>query len=380
MRKTIWEYLVPSIKEKEELWEKSIFVIDTNVLLNLYRYTSNTRETLMAAFEDLKERIWIPHQVAYEFGKNRFDVIFEMVRKYENLEKENNNLISKYINELRLKDNDPSIIQLKDSLNSWLCEQKSKNLIVTRVSEDKILDKILSIFDGKVGRPFTEEEESAIYEEGKERYKKHIPPGFCDASKAKDGELNNTYGDLIVWKQILEYSSENNKDIIYVTHDQKKDWWEISQGRTIGPRVELRKEFASKTARNFYMYSMESFLEQYSRHKGQAADQSVIEEVIDIEKRFIEKQRVQDEQYGEEALRIERKIARLQAKIIRQRETISKLNEKYKKRKMPADIVAQVRNTEQRMMQRQAELALYQEKLALYPGNYVGNNDINKRI
>lgn len=300
MRKTIWEYLIPSIREKEQLWERSVFIFDTNVLLNLYRYTSNTRETLMAAFEDLKERIWLPHQVAYEFAKNRFDVIFEMVKKYEDLEKSNDDLISKYIKELRLKNNDPSIMQLKDSLNSWIHEQKSKNLIVTRVSADKILDEILSIFNSKVRKPFTEEETTAIYEEGEERYKKQIPPGFCDASKVQNGNLNNTYGDLIVWKQILEYSRDNKRDIIYVTHDQKKDWWEQSKGKTIGPRVELRKEFANITKQNFYMYSMESFLEQYSKHKGQTTDQSVIEEVIDIEKRYIKKRQIKNDKYSDE--------------------------------------------------------------------------------
>ena len=54
MKETIWEYLIPSIPEKEELWENCFFVFDTNVLLNLYRYTSNTRDTLINAFEDLK--------------------------------------------------------------------------------------------------------------------------------------------------------------------------------------------------------------------------------------------------------------------------------------------------------------------------------------
>ena len=184
----------------------------------------------------------------------------------------------------------------------------------------------------------------------------------------------------MVWKQILEYSRDNKRDIIYVTHDQKEDWWEQSKGKTIGPRVELRKEFANITKQNFYMYSMESFLEQYSKHKGQTADQSVIEEVIDIEKGFIEKQRIQnDDKYSDEALRIERKIAQLQTKIRRQQEIISKLTEKYKKRNMPTDIATQVRNTKQKMRQRQTELALYQEKLELYHGNYMKdlNNDIH---
>lgn len=34
MRSAIKEYIEPSSKEKQELWEKAIFVFDTNVLLN----------------------------------------------------------------------------------------------------------------------------------------------------------------------------------------------------------------------------------------------------------------------------------------------------------------------------------------------------------
>lgn len=370
MREKIWEYLMPSISEKEELWKNCFFVFDTNVLLNLYRYTSNTRDTLIDAFEDLKDRIWIPHQVAYEYAKNRFEVIFEMVQKYEELEKMKQDLVSNYTRELRLEKTDQSIQELQSAMDTWIAKQKSKNLIVTRVSEDEILDKILSIFDGKVGKPYTEEETKKICEEGQERYKKHIPPGFCDASKSKDGEDNNAYGDLMVWKQILVFSKDNKKDIIYVTHDQKEDWWEKAKGRTIGPRVELRKEFAKETGQNFYMYSMESFLEQYSRHKGQQTDQRVIEEVLYIEKKYKGNQYNQNDNRDIEILSIERKISHLQEKIGRQQRAIINLRRKYNNRTMPIDKTTQLKNTEQKMIQRQQELAMCQAELASYLQKY----------
>lgn len=374
MREKIWEYLMPSISEKEELWKNCFFVFDTNVLLNLYRYTSNTRDTLIDAFEDLKDRIWIPHQVAYEYAKNRFEVIFEMVQKYEELEKMKQDLVSNYTRELRLEKTDQSIQELQSAMDTWIAKQKSKNLIVTRVSEDEILDKILSIFDGKVGKPYTEAETKEICEEGQERYKKHIPPGFCDASKSKDGEDNNTYGDLMVWKQILFFSKDNKKDIIYVTHDQKKDWWEKAKGRTIGPRVELRKEFAKETGQNFYMYSMESFLEQYSRHKGQQTDQRVIEEVLYIEKKYKENQYNQKDNRNIEILSIERKINHLQEKIGRQQRAIINIRRKYNNRTMPIDKTTQLKNTEQKMIQRQQELAMCQAELASYLQKYNDKN------
>lgn len=64
MRNAIREYLEYSPAEKEELWKKAVFVFDTNVFLNLYRYSKKTRDALLFAMTELKERIWMPYQVA----------------------------------------------------------------------------------------------------------------------------------------------------------------------------------------------------------------------------------------------------------------------------------------------------------------------------
>lgn len=158
MRTTIWEYLIPSPEKKEELWNRCTFVFDTNVLLNLYRYTANTRDTLLAALDDLKDRVWLPHQVAYEYAKNRFDVIYETIEKYKKLEQLEQEFIKQYITELRLKPTDASVGELQKLIETWISKQKKKNVLVTQASDDKILEKVLSIFDNKVGCPFTKEE------------------------------------------------------------------------------------------------------------------------------------------------------------------------------------------------------------------------------
>lgn len=251
MRTAIWEYLIPSFEDKEILWNKCVFVFDTNVLLNLYRYTSNTRDTLLSALDDLKERVWLPYQVAYEYAKNRFDVIYETVEKYKKLEKLQQDFIDQYIKELRLKPSDESIEQLQDLIGTWITEQKEKNVLVTQASDDKILGKVLSIFDGKVGTPFSQEELDAIYAEGKERYESQIPPGFCDSKKEKDGYANNAYGDLIVWKQIINFSTHGHKDIIYVTHDQKKIGGLFLKVGLLVPVLSFEKSFLKKPNRSF---------------------------------------------------------------------------------------------------------------------------------
>lgn len=241
--------------------------------------------------------MWLPYQVAYEYARNRCDVIYETVEKYNKLETLENDFIKKIAEELRLKNSDAEIGKLQNMIAGWIGEQKQGNLIVTKVSDDKILNQILSLFNKKVGEPYSEEEMQNVLKEGKERYSRQLPPGFCDAGKEAEEGDNNAYGDFVVWKQIMEYAGSRKSDIIYVTHDQKKDWWQIAKGRTVGPRIELRKEFAEKTKQRFYMYSMESFLEYYSRHKGQTTDPDVLDEVSFIEKKQSKKRKDVEELY-----------------------------------------------------------------------------------
>jgi predicted nucleic-acid-binding protein len=50
---------------------EGLVVLDTNVLLNLYRYNAQTQTDLFAVLERLGERLWVPHQVLVEFWRNR---------------------------------------------------------------------------------------------------------------------------------------------------------------------------------------------------------------------------------------------------------------------------------------------------------------------
>jgi NADPH:quinone reductase len=49
------------------LLTSGLVVLDTNALLNLYRYVAKTREDLIAVLTSLEGRLWIPHHVMLEF-------------------------------------------------------------------------------------------------------------------------------------------------------------------------------------------------------------------------------------------------------------------------------------------------------------------------
>ena len=68
------------------MWQECIFAFDANVLLNIYRYTPGTRESLFEILKRLKDRVWIPHQAAYEYQERRLDVISEQFEAYEDIQ------------------------------------------------------------------------------------------------------------------------------------------------------------------------------------------------------------------------------------------------------------------------------------------------------
>lgn len=356
MKNAIKEFIEPTSKEKQQLWEKAVFVFDTNVLLNLYRYSAKTRNSLLAAFESFKERVWIPYQVAYEYMRKRCEVIYETVQRYDQFKKEIDIFTGKAIDTLRLTSVDEEVSELTRYLIKWLDSNKDRNLLVLSAEKDEILDKILTIFDGRVGNNIDAAELETIKEEGKERYEKLIPPGYKDDKKKKGQEDdNNAYGDLIIWKQIIKYAKENGTGVVYVTHDQKEDWWNIVKGKTIGPRVELRKEFIKETGQEFHMYSMNSFISTYNKMNEVPIDKSAVDEVISLERSDRRNTRTKGKRReysaSEKIARTEETIDKIQNRILRRKKIVEDIENKYQKQGilLPENIQSQYDNTKMKM-------------------------------
>lgn len=353
MRNTIKEYIDLSEVEKQELWDNATIVFDTNVFLNLYRYTSKTREILLLALDSFKDRLWMPNHIAHEFMKNRSGIIWEANHHYESLNSEANKFIESCRSELKLDVDDKDLNNLKRQMEEWINAAKQKNLLVSKPSEDKILDKLLNLFDGKVGPAFSEEDLKIIEQEGKTRYAMKIPPGYKDSEKKIGDNLNNAYGDLIVWKQILNYASSEKKDIILVTNDQKEDWWEILHSQTLGPRIELKREFLKSTSQRFHMYSMKSFITRFENGKDIEIDRETIDEIEFFSNVIRHKTNRRDlkKYYKSLGSNDEAKAAKMRFEIMRlenkNRKRLAVVNtnrEKYTSTKMPEDIQIMVNN------------------------------------
>lgn len=360
MRNAIREYIELSDVEKKSLWDNATFVFDTNVFLNLYRYSKKTRDALLDAMTQLEDRIWMPYQVAYEFMRRRPEIIFETTERYSKLKQESDKFLRLCSDMLRVKPSEREYVELQKYIDQWLASNKEKNLIVESVTEDPILERILQLFENKVGSDFSKDEKEKIAKDGSARYAKKIPPGYMDAQKAKSGDDNNAFGDLFVWKQILEFAAKNKHNIIFVTHDQKEDWWNKDHGKTLGPRPELRKEFFDNTATLFHMYTMDSFISHFDSGKTSTVDESVVEEVkayskLPIGVRIIT-QAVSDytallrsEWHHLDMNEITQAISDLEQKNMRRQADLAGIKRNYQGKKMPMKVQQMVSNLKKNM-------------------------------
>ena len=146
-----------------------------------------------------------------------------------------------------------------DNLLSRITERKTYYEKLLKTQE--LQEKLANILDGTVLDSFSVEEIQNIENEGNERYKNKVPPGYKDNRKR-----DNKYGDLIIWKEILKYAKANNSDICFVSGDLKEDWYEIIKGEHKGPRYELQEEFQSNVpSRYFKLMTFNRFLEQIDK-------------------------------------------------------------------------------------------------------------------
>ncbi|MBA1379754.1 PIN-like domain-containing protein [Pseudomonas brassicacearum] len=285
MKKEFPGYFANHSSDLERLWEGCLFVLDANVLLNLYRYSDATRAELLKVFNSLAERLWVPHQVAQEYLVNRLKVVGEQVKVYEETVK-NVETLKKSLENVN---HHPfvSLETLKDSVAVFerLVLELNDNKVVheERISSDEIKDQLEVLLDGRVGEAFEREKMEAVLRDGKVRYEQKIPPGYKDGKKGGDSivfsELCKPFGDYVVWLQILEKAKGSDKSVIFVTGDNKEDWWLSFQGKTVGPQPDLIHEFFSETNNSFYMYSPDRFLERANKFLQQETSQNAMNEI-----------------------------------------------------------------------------------------------------
>lgn len=272
------QYVRPSDDELAELLKNGIIALDSSALLNLYRYSKGTREDFLKVYRSrkIKPRLWLPSQVAAEFMKNRYTVLSEKHNEVDTLkqmikselETALKKVKSNIQNKTRFNTEHPHIDV--DSLNAKLDQYISEVLdkVFKRffkspnqpapgeeLDDDPLYKSIEKLFGENIGNGFDQTTLEEIKRDGDLRFQRQVPPGYMDFSKKPD-----PYGDLVIWKELIEEAKSQGKGVILVIDDQKEDWVAKQERRRSGPRLELVKEMLDESGQQFHLYDSPRFL------------------------------------------------------------------------------------------------------------------------
>ncbi|EGQ8193966.1 hypothetical protein I7104_003128 [Vibrio parahaemolyticus] len=289
MRTIFKNFHNPSEAEISEIWksQNTLIAFDTNVFLNLYSYTKQTREDFFKVLDKVKGQIWIPYHVGLEYQRRRLHVVSTEKAVFGKIDKnldKISNVFKKDFNDLALKrrfpdlqsqteklekDIDKLIEKYKTSVKEWDKQQACVR------SHDEIRNQLNHYFDERVGpEPKSQEDLDNTFAEGKQRFENKIPPGFEDSDKEYQDDAvfynqglkyERQYGDLLIWLQLIEKAKDESiHNVIFVTDDKKPDWWFSIQSngkKIVGPLAELQAEIYKKSNINkFHMYDTPTFM------------------------------------------------------------------------------------------------------------------------
>jgi rRNA-processing protein FCF1 len=271
-----------SVQSISKVKDNCLFVLDTNALLLPYTTSSKSIDELKKVYTKLikDKRLYIPGQVAREFAKNRPEKIKELFQQLNRKRDKVKNLyggqyplltgIKEYteaieqeqkIDEL-LKEYSKKIGSVIEQIKNWTWNDPVSQVYNKLFTKDAIID------------PAFDEEQTK--KELQNRYLHKIPPGYKDESKPDEG-----IGDLLIWLTIIELAKTQKKNVVFVSGEEKTDWFYKSEGQALYPRFELTAEFREKAnKKSFHIIKLSELLEIFG------ADDTVVKEV-EIEERTI---------------------------------------------------------------------------------------------
>lgn len=246
----------------EDIKSECIFVLDANVLLQPFTSGMKSLNGIKNVYKSLSDtdRIFLPAQAVREFLNNRAQKIADM-----------NEALSKKMNQsYQYVGTHPLLGELEE----YQALEKQENIVrdAIKVYQDEIKktlkvikswgwnDPVSNMYHDVLGGRVLSDNELDMEEMKKDlkrRNELNIPPGYKDKNKEQ-----NQGGDLLIWHEILKLASDKKKHLIFVSGDEKPDWWHQSGKKPLYPRFELVDEYREKSeGKSFHIISLSELLE-----------------------------------------------------------------------------------------------------------------------
>lgn len=311
-------------EEIKSVLDKVIIVFDTSEFINLYSYKVDSALDILRLFNSkFKNQLYLPAHVKYEFENLRenkrrtplssYDDILKQINGMSNNKSSINHLIEgidklhencrntakqiknnfkEFYDKYKNQDKYPAVSlktlnkieqevnkysdyingsqgniindRIKKVLKDEVDKKKRELNLQMNTETDKVFEKINKYFI--LGKDYSFKQKLEISYEGAKRYELSIPPGYLDENKKNTSNKSDSfkaYGDLFIWKQIIEISKNLKKPCILISDDTKSDWNDHNSERKRQPRAELLEEFYEETGNMFWKFTLKDFIGKF---------------------------------------------------------------------------------------------------------------------
>lgn len=245
----------PRNSEIVEALRTGLVAIDTNVLLNLYKYDEKGTRDWFKALSWIGTRLYLPNQSMLEFWRNRSSLAVhpEHTRKARtSVVSGLRNIKDAYTEWARVRtasmteDQESRIESVVLAVEQIISDlDTSEEFHRDRFDSDPVKDEVVKGLallaphtgpSARLGEPYPSDELNELFKEGDKRFAEKVPPGYLDDAnngEAKAGKAGDTkYGDWILWSEVLAQAKKFQEElgrskpyVVLVTGDAKSDWW-----------------------------------------------------------------------------------------------------------------------------------------------------------
>ena len=295
MRDVFCEFYRPDDEALRRFMTTAKVIPDANVLLGLYRLGSSQRAQVLDVLERIKERLWLPYQVGHEYHRNRLGVVAAQASAYE-VAKTLHGMkdlagMRKWLDTLKVPPEvRESILSLLPGLHEALTSatKRYEDAIdalrdehVVSVAQARKDDPVRWALDRlfnseRVGSKPDQRTLQSRIKDARRRTDERIPPGYMDSEKGAD---QTKAGDYLIWAEILDFAAGTNAPVLFVTADEKEDWFERFDGEIAGPRSELVAEFAERSPHGYHQVTLGAFLDLANKHLSAQVAEATIRRV-----------------------------------------------------------------------------------------------------
>ena len=221
-----------------------LVVLDTNALLLPFRVGSQELPKIEEVYRKLIEsrRLFVPTRVIREFIRNRDRRLAEIAKNLRDIGSATNSGGAEIAPLLEGLPETKALVAATEKLKSARKEYLNAiAALVDRIRAWRGDDPVTSLYH----KLFTsdvvidlDENRRQIEKDWQARLRNRIPPGYKDGSKPDTG-----IGDFAIWLTLLKLGKLHNKSLIFVTGEEKADWFVRADNEGVYPRPELVDEF-----------------------------------------------------------------------------------------------------------------------------------------